>query len=60
MVVDAVAIAVVGMDGVLGRSHFTAAWREKTGMNELATPFTHESYERMFRRDKPFRAAIGT
>lgn len=60
MVVDAVAIAVAGMDGVLGRSHFTAAWREKTGMNELATPFTHESYERMFRRDKPFRAAIGT
>lgn len=29
-------------------------------MNELATPFTHDSYERMFRRDKPFRAAIGT
>ena len=60
MVVDAVALAVARRDGVFERSDFVAAWCEKTGMNELATPFTLDSYESMFRRDKPFRAAIGT
>jgi len=60
MIVDAVAHAVARMEGAVDRSDFVAAWCEKTGMNELATPFTHDSYERMFRRDKPFRAAIGT
>lgn len=39
---------------------FIEAWRQKqkTKTNQLATPFTHESYERMYRRDRPFRAAI--
>ncbi|MCW2303752.1 hypothetical protein M2324_002154 [Rhodovulum sulfidophilum] len=60
MVVDAVALAVARREGVVEWSDFVAAWCEKTGMNQLATPFTHDSYERMFRRDKPFRAAIGT
>lgn len=60
MVVDAVALAVVRGKGTLERLDFVEAWCDKTGMNELATPFTHDSYERMFRRDKPFRAAIGT
>lgn len=60
IVVDAVANAVTGMAGELERADFVAAWCDKTGMNELATPFTHDAYERMFRRDKPFRAAIGT
>ncbi|NDV52001.1 ATP-binding protein [Salipiger sp. PrR003] len=60
LVVDAVALAVAKREGVIERSDFVAAWCEKTGMNQLATPFTHDSYERMFRRDKPFRAAIGT
>ena len=59
MVVDAVALAVARGEGAVERSDFVAAWCEKTGMNELATPFTHESFERMFRRDKPFRATIG-
>ncbi|QOL83008.1 ATP-binding protein [Pseudooceanicola spongiae] len=60
MVVDAVALAVARREGVVERSDFVAAWCEKTGMNQLATPFIHDSYETMFRRDKPFRAAIGT
>lgn len=60
MVVDAVALAVARGEGSLERLDFVEAWCDKAGMNELATPFTHDSYERMFRRDKPFRAAIGT
>uniref|UniRef100_A0A2A3JVE7 Transposase n=1 Tax=Alloyangia mangrovi TaxID=1779329 RepID=A0A2A3JVE7_9RHOB len=60
MVMDAVALAVARGEGSLERLDFVEAWCDKTGMNELATPFTHDSYERMFRRDKPFRAAIGT
>lgn len=59
LVVDAVALAVARREGMIARSNFVAAWSEKTGMNQLATPFTHDSYERMFRKDKPFRAAIG-
>lgn len=59
IVVDAVANAVTRTSGILDRSDFVATWCEKTQMNELATPFTHDSYASVFRKDKPFRAAIG-
>jgi hypothetical protein len=33
-------------------------WAEKANVNALATPFTHDGYETMFRPDKPFLAFI--
>lgn len=60
MVVEAVAVAVKRGAGAVERSDFVEVWCEKTGMNQLATPFAHESYDTMFRKDKPFRASFPT
>lgn len=60
IVIDAMAAADSRGSGEVDVDDFVAAWCEKTGMNQLVTPFTHESYHRMFRRDRPFRAAIET
>lgn len=59
LVVAAVAKAVSRRSEVLEHSDFVEVWCEKTSMNQLVTPFTHEGYETMFRRDRPFRASIG-
>ncbi|MYM56612.1 ATP-binding protein [Thalassovita mangrovi] len=60
IVVDAVAHAVGRMGGFLTPEDFVAAWVNKTKMNELATPFTHEAYERVFRNQTLFRSKIGS
>lgn len=60
LVVDAVAWAKVRQADMMDLSDFVEVWCEKTGMNQLATPFTHEGYDTMFRKDKPFRASIPT
>lgn len=44
----------------LKRDHYVAMWVNKTKMNHAATPFTHEAYETVFRRDAPYRASIPT
>ena len=55
---DAASLAAENGAGVLSSDHFTEVWVEKTSMNRAATPFTHAEYETVFRRDKPFLAAI--
>ncbi|MGJ8624546.1 MAG: ATP-binding protein [Yoonia sp.] len=42
----------------LDREHFVDAWVAKTQMPRFVTPFTHDSYETMFRRDNPFLKSI--
>lgn len=60
LVVDAVAWAKGRQADMMDLSDFVEVWCEKTGMNQIATPFTHEGYDTMFRKDKPFRASIPT
>ena len=43
----------------LTNDHFVEFWVSKTGMNALATPFTHENFETVLRKDRPFQASIG-
>lgn len=57
---DATALAAEAGTGALDPDHFIEVWVEKTGMNAAATPFTHEGYETLFRKDKPFQAAFET
>lgn len=58
LVMKAVGRAVAERSSRLDVDHFVQAWVAKTGMNPAATPFTHSGYQTMFRRDKPFQAAI--
>ncbi|MEO9897824.1 MAG: hypothetical protein ABJF05_15730 [Paracoccaceae bacterium] len=51
--------AVGARADALTTDHFIESWTSKTGMNALATPFTHENFETVFRKDKPFQASIG-
>ena len=44
----------------LRRDHYVAMWVNKTKMNHATTPFTHEAYETVFRRDAPYKASIPT
>lgn len=44
----------------LKRDHYVAIWVNKTKMNHATTPFTHEAYETVFRRDAPYNASIPT
>jgi hypothetical protein len=44
----------------LKRDHYIAMWVNKTKMNHAATPFTHEAYATVFRRDAPYKASILT
>ncbi|SFD42134.1 ATP-binding protein [Roseivivax sediminis] len=59
MVIETTARAVEAGCETLSWQHFTDNWVAKTQMNQIATPFTHDGYETMFRPDKPFQAAIG-
>lgn len=58
LVMKAVGKAVAEHSSRLKVDHFVQAWVAKTGMNPVATPFTHSGYQTMFRKDKPFQAAI--
>ena len=51
---DAIGSACVKQASSLDREHFIDAWVNKTQMPRFVTPFTHNSYETMFRRDNPF------
>ena len=51
--------AVRARADTLTTDHFIESWTSKTGMNALATPFTHENFDTVFRRDKPFQASVG-
>jgi hypothetical protein len=42
----------------LTMEHFNEVWVTKTRMHPIATPFTHEAFETMFRREKPFQTAL--
>ncbi|MHA3976062.1 ATP-binding protein [Halovulum sp. GXIMD14794] len=56
----AVQMALARGASELGVEHFVEVWVEKTNMNRVATPFTHDRYETMFRRDAPFQASIAS
>ncbi|WP_092465507.1 ATP-binding protein [Donghicola eburneus] len=58
IVIDAIGCAVSRGADALEVEDFVTAWCEKTGSNQLVTPFTHDAYERVFRRDRPFRASL--
>jgi hypothetical protein len=58
MTLMALDVAKVGGAEKLTRAHFDRAWFNKTGMNEIVSPFSHPGYETMYRRDRPFEAVI--
>ncbi|WP_412506101.1 AAA family ATPase [Roseovarius sp. SYSU LYC5161] len=58
MTVTSIAKARISGASTLTRDHYVDAWAEKANVNALATPFTHDAYETMFRPDKPFQAFI--
>lgn len=55
---DAIASARLKGAERLDVEHFIDAWVNKTQMPRFVTPFTHDSYETMFRRDNPFLNSI--
>lgn len=58
MTIDTIGKARNSGSTTLTREHFVNFWVDKTGMNALATPFTHDGYETLFRPDKPFQASV--
>jgi hypothetical protein len=50
----AIEVAISAGDRVLTKEHFNEMWVSKTEMHPIATPFTHNDYETMFRREKRF------
>lgn len=58
MTIDTIGIAQNTGSAVLTRENYVDFWVDKTDMNPLATPFTHEGYETLFRPDKPFEVSI--
>lgn len=56
----AVMEALKDHSSTLKRDHYIAMWVNKTKMNHAATPFTHEAYTTVFRRDAPYKASIPT
>ncbi|MCV2893730.1 ATP-binding protein [Lentibacter sp. XHP0401] len=38
--------------------HYVNFWAEKANVNVLATPFTQDGYETLFRPDKPFQVSL--
>ena len=58
MTISSIAKARVSGSPILTRDHYVDFWAEKANVNALATPFTHDGYETMFRPDKPFQAFI--
>lgn len=51
----AVREAKVRHSAELTRDHFIDSWVSKTEMNPLATPYTHDSYDTYFRRERPYK-----
>lgn len=58
IVVDAIGCATSRASNALTVEDFVTAWCEKTGSKPLVTPFTHDAYERVFPRERPFRATL--
>ncbi|MDA7422692.1 hypothetical protein [Tritonibacter multivorans] len=58
LVMKAVGSAVKQKSNQLKREHFVDVWVTKTGMNSIATPFTHSDYATMIRKDRPFEVTI--
>lgn len=58
MTVDMIGKARDSGSTTLTRQHFVNFWVGKTGMNALASPFTHFGFEPLFRPDKPSHASI--
>ncbi|UFE35533.1 ATP-binding protein, partial (plasmid) [Pseudosulfitobacter pseudonitzschiae] len=54
LVKRAVCEAKIQQSAELTREHFIDTWVSKTEMNPLATPYTHDSYDTYFRRERPF------
>ena len=55
---DAIAAALSKGATQLSVEHFVDVWVAKTRMPRSVTPFTHDNYETMFRRDNPFLKSI--
>lgn len=58
MTIAAIGNARVSGLPMLSREHYVEYWAGKANVNALATPFTHDGYETMFRPDRPFQAFI--
>jgi hypothetical protein len=58
MTIASIAKARVSGSPNLTRDHYVDFWAEKANVNALATPFSHDGYETMFRPDQPFQAFI--
>lgn len=58
MTIASIGNARVSGSSVLSLEDFVDFWSRKANVNALATPFTHDGYETMFRADKPFQAFI--
>jgi len=56
----AVERALVAQSPHLTKDHFVDAWVMKTNVNRAATPFTHDNYATLFRREQPFHASLTT
>ncbi|MBB5720523.1 hypothetical protein FHS72_000127 [Loktanella ponticola] len=58
MTSDAIGAALSKGAARLEVDHFVDVWVEQTQMPRFVTPFTHDRYETMFRRDNPFLKSI--
>ncbi|GGL81665.1 ATP-binding protein [Wenxinia marina] len=55
LVIDACEAARVREAGVLERRDFAAAWCGKVASSRGLNPFTHDAYDKVLRREHPFR-----
>lgn len=55
LTVKAIAVAAAAHSRQLTKEHFVQLWISKTEMNRAATPFTHDAYNTVFRKEAPFQ-----
>lgn len=58
LTIGAISASRVAGTGYLTREHFIDAWVGKTQTFRAGTPFTHSSYETIYRKDHPFISAL--
>ena len=58
LTLSAISFAAIKGDLTLERDHFGNAWVDKTEIHALASPFIHDGYQTMYRRDRPFQLYV--
>ncbi|MEM7630995.1 MAG: ATP-binding protein, partial [Pseudomonadota bacterium] len=58
LTIGAIGAAKVAGAQQLRIEHFIDKWVSKTQTNRAATPFTHSSFQTMYRKDHPFVEAL--